>query len=84
MTTDGIRKIIGVPRNHGAVRGLEQNGLHQEKDKVKSLVDYIEDMETRLSDMTAELSEIRQAVGQIHDSTLRAKCGRLYTKAEKS
>lgn len=32
--------------------------------------------------MTTELSEIRQAVGQIQDSTLRAKCGRLYTKAE--
>ena len=75
-------KLSACPEITELFAVLEQNGLHQEKDKVKSLVDYIEDMETRLSDMTAELSEIRQAVGQIHDSTLRAECGRLYTKAE--
>lgn len=75
-------KLSACPEIAELFAVLEQNGLHREKDKVKSLVDYIEDMETRLWGMTTELSEIRQAVGQIHDSTLRAKCGRLYTKAE--
>lgn len=75
-------KLSACPEITELFAVLEQNGLHQEKDKVKSLVDYIEDMETRMSDMTTELSEIRKEIGQIHDSTLRAKCGRLYTEVE--
>lgn len=59
---------------------LDRNGLTKEKDEVNSLVDYIGSMETTLSAMMNELTEMRQEVRQIHDNTLRAKCQQILEK----
>ncbi len=56
---------------------LDKNGLLKEKQEVNELVDYIGNMENRLSDMMSELTEMRKEVRQIHDSTLRSKTQKL-------
>ncbi len=61
---------------------LGQNGLYKQRDDVKHLVSYIEDMENKITDMAIELTEMHKEVEKIHDSTLKAKCTRLYNSAE--
>ena len=61
---------------------LEKNGLEKEKAEVVSLADYIVDMESTLSGMLKEMQAMRQEVNLIHNSTIRAKCMNLVTKAE--
>ena len=63
---------------------LEQNGMEKEKGEVQSLVDYIGNMEKTLTEMLAEMQEMRKEVNLIHDNTLRAKCGNLVQKADGS
>ena len=63
---------------------LDKNGLEKEKAEVVSLADYIVDMEKTLSGMLVEMQAMRNEVNLIHNSTLRAKCGRLVDKAENS
>ena len=60
---------------------LEQNGLHKERDDVNHLVNYLDGMESKLSELMNELSEMRKEVSQIHDNTLRAKCSQFVGKA---
>lgn len=63
---------------------LDKNGLEKEKAEVVSLADYIVDMENTLSGMLKEMQAMRNEVNLIHNSTLRARCGRLVDKAENS
>lgn len=61
---------------------LEENGLHQQKDEVQSLVGYMEGMEDKLSEMMSEIKELRGDIGQLHDKTIQAKCAQLVYKVE--
>ena len=63
---------------------LDKNGLTKEKEEVVSLADYIVDMEKTLSGMLIEMQTMRNEVNLIHNSSLRARCGRLVDKAENS
>lgn len=66
------------------IETLDKNGLQKEKADVVSLADYIVDMEKTLTGMLQEMQAMRNEVNLIHNSTLRAKCGRLVDKAENS
>ena len=66
------------------IETLDNNGFQKEKAEVVSLVDYIADMETTLSGMLKEIQAMRNEVNLIHNSSVRAKCGRLVDKAENS
>ena len=61
---------------------LEQNGMHKEKVEVKSLVDYIGDMEKTLTEMLGEMQAMRQEINLIHNNSVRAKCQNLVEKTE--
>ena len=63
---------------------LDKNGLTKEKTEVESLADYIVDMENTLSGMLKEMQAMRNEVNLIHNSSLRARCGRLVDKTENS
>ena len=63
---------------------LDKNGLTKEKEEVASLADYIVDIEKTLSGMLIEMQAMRNEVNLIHNSSLRARCGRLVDKAENS
>lgn len=61
---------------------LDRNGMDKEKEEVKSLVDYIGDMERTLTDMLGEMRDMRQEINLIHNSSLKAKCQNLAQKTE--
>ena len=61
---------------------LEANEMHKEKAEVQSLVEYIGEMETTLSDMLEEMKGMKEEIGKIHDGTLRARCMTLVQKTE--
>lgn len=61
---------------------LEQNGMGKEQEEVRSLVDYIGDMEKTLTDMLGEMRDMRQEINLIHNSSLKAKCQSLVQKTE--
>ena len=74
-------KLSDIPEIKELLKVLEENGLLKEQNDVKTLVSYIEDMETKLFDMSTELKEMHGEVGKIRDSTLRARCTQLITAA---
>ena len=61
---------------------LDKNGMQKEKNEVQSLVDYIGDMEHTLTVMLSELQNMRQEIGLIHNSSLKAKCQNLVQKMD--
>ena len=61
---------------------LDKNEMHKEKVEVESLVDYIGNMETTLTDMLKEMQEMRKEIDLIHNGTLKAKCLVLVEKTE--
>ncbi|MSA02008.1 hypothetical protein GKG47_10755 [Lactonifactor sp. BIOML-A3] len=61
---------------------LEQNGLHQQKDEVQALVNYIDGMEDKLSRMVDEMTAMRKEVDRLHDKSIQAKCTYLMNTAE--
>ena len=61
---------------------LEKNGMPKERQDVLSLVDYISDMEDTLTGMLEEMQGMKEEIGKIHNSTLRAKCQSLVEKTE--
>lgn len=62
---------------------LEQSGLHRERDEVKSLATYIDEMEGRLSAMNTELMQIHREISTIRDDSLKVRCEKLISGAEK-
>lgn len=64
------------------IETLDKNGMQKEKNEVQSLVDYIGDMEQTLTVMLSELQNMRQEIGLIHNSSLRAKCQNLVQKTD--
>ena len=62
---------------------LEQNGLHKEQDEVKSLATYIDEMEGQLSAMNEELMLMHREISTIRDSSLKVRCEKLISSAEK-
>ena len=62
---------------------LEQNGLHKEQDEVKSLAAYIDEMEGQLSAMNEELMQMHREISTIRDSSLKVRCEKLISGAEK-
>lgn len=74
-------KLSDIPEIKELLKVLEENGLLKEQTDVKTLVSYIEDMETKLFEMSTELKEMHGEVGKIRDSTLRARCTQLITAA---
>ena len=74
-------KLSDIPEIKELLKVLEENVLLKEQTDVKTLVSYIEDMETKLFDMSTELKEMHGEVGKIRDSTLRARCTQLITAA---
>ncbi len=79
-----VKKLSDVPEIKELLRVLQENGLLKEESEVKSLVDYIEAMETKLGDMSQELSDMHLQVKDIRDHTIRAKCTELLGKAEET
>ena len=61
---------------------LEKNNMLDEKKEVQSLVNYIGDMETTLSDMLKEMQGMRHEINLIHNNSLKAKCQNLVQMAE--
>lgn len=59
---------------------LDKNGLMKEKNEVKSLINYIGDMEETLTGMLGELQDMRREINLIHNNTLRNKCHTLVEK----
>ena len=62
---------------------LEQNGLHKEQNEVKSLAAYIDEMEGQLSAMNEELMQMHREISTIRDSSLKVRCEKLISGAEK-
>ena len=77
-----MEKLNENPQVEALLDALEQNGLHQEKAEVQSLVQYVGSMEKTLADMRSTLQSMREEVAKIHDSTLRGKCEKLAEKAD--
>lgn len=77
-----MEKLNENPQVEALLNALEQNGLHQEKAEVQSLVQYVGSMEKTLADMRSTLQSMREEVAKIHDSTLRGKCQKLAEKAD--
>lgn len=75
-------KLYELPEIKELLQVLEENGLHQEQANVRSLVDYIQGMETKLNDMTREMQAMHGEVNEIRDNTIRAKCTELLAKAD--
>ena len=61
---------------------LEENHMHKEREEVQSLVDYIGDMETTLSEMLKEMQGMRHEINLIHNNSLKAKYQNLVQMAE--
>ena len=61
---------------------LEENHMHKEREEVQSLVDYIGDMETTLSDMLKEMQGMRHEINLIYNNSLKAKCQNLVQRTE--
>lgn len=61
---------------------LEENHMHKEREEVQSLVDYIGDMETTLSEMLKEMQGMRHEINLIHNNSVKAKCQNLVKMAE--
>ena len=61
---------------------LEENYMHKEREEVQSLVDYIGDMETTLSEMLKEMQGMRHEIDLIHNNSLKAKCQSLVQRTE--
>ena len=61
---------------------LEENHMHKEREEVQSLVDYIGDMETTLSEMLKEMHGMRHEINLIHNNSLKAKCQNLVQRTE--
>lgn len=76
-------KLAQYPEVAELLSVLEQSGLHKEQDEVKSLVSYIDEMGTRLSAMNEELTQMHREISTIRDSTLKARCEKLISGAEK-
>lgn len=76
-------KLVQYPEVAELLSVLEQSGLHKEQDEVKSLVSYIDEMETRLSVMNEELTQMHREISTIRDSTLKARCEKLISGTEK-
>ena len=60
---------------------LEQNGLHQQKTEVQSLINYLGEMEKRLSVMTEELRELKSEVNKLENQSVRTKCREIVSEA---
>lgn len=62
---------------------LEQSGLHRERDKVKSLAAYIDEMEGQLSAINEKLTQMHREISTIRDNSLKVRCEKLISGAEK-
>lgn len=60
---------------------LEQNGLHQQKTEVQSLINYLGETEKRLSVMTEELRELKSEVNKLENQSVRTKCREIVSEA---
>ena len=61
---------------------LEKNNMLNEKKEVQSLVNYIGDMETTLSDMLKEMQSMRHEINLIHNNSVKTKCQNLVQRTE--
>lgn len=61
---------------------LESNGLKEEQKEVKSLVDYLEGMESLLGQMLGEMQAVRGELEKIQDRGIRATAARVADSAE--
>ena len=62
---------------------LEQSGLHRERDEVKSLAAYIDEMEGQLSAINEKLTQMHREISTIRDNSLKVRCEKLISGAEK-
>ena len=76
-------KLAQYPEVAELLSVLEQSGLHKEQDEVKSLTTYIDEMEGQLSAMNAELMQMHREISTIRDSSLKVRCEKLISGAEK-
>ena len=76
-------KLTQHPEITGLLSVLEQNGLHKEQDEVKCLAAYIDEMEGQLSAMNEELMQLHREISTIRDSSLKVRCEKLISGAEK-
>ena len=81
MKTQAIR-LSAHPQILNLYEVLGQNGLAKQREEVRSLVGYIENMEQNLSVMMAEMREMHTEVRRLHDKGIRAKCIQLLSKVE--
>lgn len=76
-------KLMQHPEITELLSVLEQNGLHKEQDEVKCLAAYIDEMEGQLSTMNEELMQMHREISTIRDSSLKVRCEKLISGAEK-
>ena len=74
--------LVKHPQIAELMDALEENHMHKEREEVQSLVDYIGDMETTLSEMLKEMQGMRHEINLIHNNSLKAKCQNLVQMAE--
>ena len=75
-------KLSEFPEIMDLLKILEENGLFKQVDEVSTLVHYVEHMEEKLGEMSAELRDMHGEVSKIRDGTIKARCAQLMTKAE--
>lgn len=61
-------------------RLLEQNGMTVEKKQVLQMVDYIDDMETKMDMVMKDLKEMREQISGIKNQGIRAKAEQIVAK----
>ena len=76
-------KLMQHPEITELLSVLEQNGLHKEQGEVKCLAAYIDEMEGQLSAMNEELMQMHREISTIRDSSLKVRCEKLISSAEK-
>lgn len=71
------------PQVQELILTLERENLPQQKEAVVFLVEYLDSMEKRLSEMSQEIRSMRGEVQGLKNRNLREKCSALVSVAEK-
>lgn len=81
MTKDKM-SLIDLPQIIELYEVLEKNGLAEQKKEVQSLVSYIDNMESSLSEMMDEVQQLHSEIKSLHNKGIRNKCSQLAQKVE--
>lgn len=78
----GKMSLIDCPQIIELYEVLDKNGLTEQKKEVQSLVSYIDNMESSLSEMMSEMRHLHSEIKSLQNKDIRSKCTQLAQKVE--